>query len=108
MKKQTGNQEDLNKFKLKAAIILISALIFSGCSLLGRKKIEDTDTYKELMRQQEETERQLDSVRRQNFRQMNDSNNRFKREMDSLKRSTDSLQRSLEKSIENLKNSKQN
>ena len=92
---------------MKDAAIVLLALFISGCGLLGRKKFEDTDTYKELMKQQEETERRLDSFRRQNFKQLNDStNNAFKKKLDSLKRSTDSLEKELEKSIQNLKNNK--
>ena len=75
--------------------------------MFQKKKFEDSDAYKELMRHQEETDRKLDSIRRQNFKQLNDSVNRsFNRELDSLKQSTDSLRRELEKSIQNLKNNK--
>jgi hypothetical protein len=57
-----------------------------------------------MMKYQEETNKRLDSVRRDNYRQLNDSmNTEFRRELDSLKRSTDSLEKELEKSIENLK-----
>ncbi len=109
--KITGNRENLNRQaigapELKITYILLVALIFSGCSLFQKKKFEDTDTYKELMKQQEETDKRLDSIRRQNYRQINDSADRFNKELDSLKRSTDSLEKELDKSIQNLKNNK--
>jgi uncharacterized protein YlxW (UPF0749 family) len=92
---------------VKTILIFSLALLISGCGMFSKKKIEDTDTYKELMKQQEETERKLDSIRRQNFKQLTDStNNAFKKKLDSLKRSTDSLEKELEKSIQNLKNNK--
>ena len=91
------------------AIVLLTALIFSGCSLFKKKNFEDTDAYRELMKQQEETDKKLDSVRRENFKQLNDStNSAFKKKLDSLKKSTDSLEKELEKSIQDLKNNKSN
>jgi t-SNARE complex subunit (syntaxin) len=75
--------------------------------MLGKKKFEDTDTYKDIIKHQEEVERRIDSVRKENYRQLNDSiNTEFRRELDSLKRSTDSLEKELEKSIQKLKNHK--
>ena len=89
------------------ALMIISVSLMTGCGVFGKKKFEDTDTYKEMMRQQEETDKRLDSIRRDNYKQLNDSvNNGFKKKLDSLKRSTDSLEKELEKSIQNLKNSK--
>ena len=83
--------------------ILIASLGLSGC---GKKNFEDTEAYKELIRRQEETDKRLDSIRRENFRQLNDTvNASFKKQLDSLKRSTDSLEKELEKSIEKLKKS---
>lgn len=77
--------------------------------MFGKKKFEDTDTYRELMKRQEETDKKLDSIRKQNYKQLNDSvNSRFKRELDSLKRSTDSLEKELEKSIQDLKKNRAN
>ncbi|MCC6864794.1 MAG: hypothetical protein IT280_01395 [Ignavibacteria bacterium] len=77
--------------------------------MFGKKKFEDTDTYRELMKRQEETDKKLDSIRKQNYKQLNDSvNSRFKRELDSLKRSTDSLEKELEKSIQDLKKNSAN
>ncbi len=89
-------------------VLFIASLLFSsGCGLFGKKKFEDSDAYKELMKHQEETDKKLDSIRKQNFKQMNDSvNNSFRRDLDSLKRSTDSLEKELEKSIQNLKTNK--
>lgn len=85
-------------------LILFTSLIAVNC---GKKNFEDTDAYKELIKRQEEVDKQLDSIRRQNFKQVNDSsNNVFRKTLDSLKHSTDSLQKELEKSIENLKNIK--
>ena len=82
-------------------LVLSSAAAITGC---GKKNFEDTDAYKELIRRQEETDKRLDSIRRKNFRQRNDTvSASFKRELDSLKRSTDSLEKELEKSIEKLK-----
>lgn len=89
------------------ALLIISVSLMTGCGVFGKKKFEDTDTYKEMMRQQEETDKRLDSIRRDNYKQLNDSvNNGFKKKLDSLKRSTDSLEKELEKSIQNLKKSK--
>ncbi len=93
-------------YKLRYTLILVlSALLISGCGIFGKKNFEDTDAYKELMRQQEETDRKLDSIKKDNYRQLNDSiNSTFKKELDSLKHSTDSLKTELEKSIQILKN----
>lgn len=89
------------------ALMIISVSLMTGCGVFGKKKFEDTDTYKEMMRQQEETDKRLDSIRRDNYKQLNDSvNNGFKKKLDSLKRSTDSLEKELEKSIQNLKKNK--
>lgn len=89
------------------AIFVLSALLISGCGLFGKKKFEDTDTYKEMMRQQEETDRKLDSIKKDNYRQLNDStNSTFKKELDSLKHSTDSLKKELDKSLQDLKHIK--
>lgn len=89
------------------ALLIISVSLMTGCGVFGKKKFEDTDTYKEMMRQQEETDKRLDSIRRDNYKQLNDSvNNGFKKKLDSLKRSTDSLEKELEKSIQNLKKNK--
>ena len=89
------------------ALMFFCVSIFTGCGVFGKKKFEDTDTYKEMMRVQEETDKKLDSIRRENYKQLNDSvNNGFKKKLDSLKRSTDSLEKELEKSIQYLKNSK--
>ncbi len=87
--------------------MIFSVSLMTGCGVFGKKKFEDTDTYKEMMRQQEETDKRLDSIRRDNYKQLNDSvNNGFKKKLDSLKRSTDSLEKELEKSIQNLKKNK--
>lgn len=87
--------------------MITTVCLMTGCGVFGKKKFEDTDTYKEMMRQQEETDKKLDSIRRENYKQLNDSvNTGFKKKLDSLKRSTDSLEKELEKSIQNLKNSK--
>lgn len=96
------------KIIIFSALLIFSFSIFSGCGLIGKKKLEDTDTFKELMRRQEETDRRLDSMKTQDFKQLNDTvNHNFKRQLDSLKRSTDSLEKELEKSIQNLKNNNQ-
>ncbi len=87
-------------------VILLALLFFSGCGLFGKKNFEDTDTYKELMKQQEINDKMLDSIRRQNYKQLNDSARKYGSEMDSIKRSTDSLKKVLENSIQNLKNKK--
>jgi t-SNARE complex subunit (syntaxin) len=86
------------------SIFPLFLILLNGCGLFGKKSIEDSQTYQEMMKYQEETNKRLDSVRRDNYRQLNDSmNTEFRRELDSLKRSTDSLEKELEKSIENLK-----
>ncbi len=59
-----------------------------------------------LMKQQEINDKMLDSIRRQNYKQLNDSARKYGSEMDSIKRSTDSLKKVLENSIQNLKNKK--
>lgn len=92
---------------MKAKTVILLALMFlSGCGLFGKKNFEDTDTYKELMKQQEINDKMLDSIRRQNYKQLNDSARKYGSEMDSIKRSTDSLKKVLENSIQNLKNKK--
>lgn len=89
------------------ALIITSVSLMTGCGVFGKKKFEDTDAYKEMMRQQEKTDKRLDSIRLENYKQLSDSvNNGFKNKLDSLKRSTDSLEKELEKSIQNLKNKK--
>ena len=89
------------------SIIVVSALtIFSLTALngCGKKNFEDTDTYKELMKHQEETEKKLDSIRKDNYKQLTDStNSSFKRSLDSLKHITDSLRQKLNRNIESLK-----
>lgn len=82
----------------------LSIFVFAGLNGCAKKKFEDTDTYKELIKQQEETDRKLDSIRKDNYKQLTDSsNNDFKRSMDSLKHITDSLKENLHKNIESLK-----
>ena len=84
--------------------VILFIFIFAGCR---SKKFEDTDTYKQLMKHQQEAERKLDSIRKENYKQITDTvNNSFKKTLDSLKRSTDSLEKELKKNIENLKNKK--
>lgn len=86
---------------------MLYLISFQGCGLFGKKSIEDSETYQEMMKYQEETNKRLDSLRRDNYRQLNDSiHTEFRRELDSLKRSSDSLEKELEKSIQNLKNIK--
>lgn len=82
----------------------LSLVVLAGISGCAKKKFEDTDTYKELMKQQEETDRRLDSIRKDNYRQLTDSsNNSFKKSLDSLKHITDSLRENLDKNIKSLK-----
>ena len=89
------------------AILILSTLLISGCGLFGKKNFEDTDTYKELMKQQEETDRKLDSIKKDNYKQLNDStNSTFKNKLDSIKRSTDLLKKELDKSLQDLKHNK--
>lgn len=93
----------------KAFIIALSFLILvsvSGCSLLGKKKFEDTETYRELMEHQKEIDRKMDSVRKENYKQMVDSAGIHTKKLDSLKRITDSLKQKLDKNIQDLKNKK--
>jgi len=94
---------------LKISIIILaltftSVSLITGCGMFGKKKFEDTDTYREMIRVQDAADRKLDSIRRENYKQVNDSvNTGFKKQLDSLKRSTDSLEKELENSIKNLK-----
>jgi len=89
------------------ALTFTSLSLLAGCGIFGKKKFEDTDTYREMIRVQDAADKKLDSIRRENYKQVNDSvNTGFKKQLDSLKRSTDSLEKELEKSIQNLKNSK--
>jgi hypothetical protein len=81
---------------------LFAFLLLAGC---GQKKFEDTDTFKELMKKQEETDKKLDSIRKENYKQVTDSvNSSFQKSMDSLRHITDSLRDNLNKNIESLKN----
>ena len=86
-------------------MLVLSLMVFiTGCN---KKKFEDTDTYKEMMKHQNEAEKKMDSIRKENYKQLTDTmNNSFKKSLDSLKRSTDSLEKELEKSIQNLKKTK--
>lgn len=86
------------------ALTFTSVSLITGCGMFGKKKFEDTDTYREMIRVQDAADRKLDSIRRENYKQVNDSvNTGFKKQLDSLKRSTDSLEKELENSIKNLK-----
>lgn len=89
----------------KAVIIALSvaALSFCGC---GKKKFEDTDTFRELMEYQKEVDRKVDSVRRENYKQMIDSSGVHMKKLDSLRHITDSLKQKLDKNIQDLKNKK--
>jgi hypothetical protein len=69
----------------------------NGCSLFKKKSFEDTDTYKEMIKNQKETDKKIDSIR----------NAQLNREMDSLRRTSDSLSREIDKSMENLKKSQE-
>ncbi len=90
--------------KILSVCFILAVIVLCGC---GKKNFEDTEAYKEIIRQQEETDKKLDSIKRQNFKQLNDTvNNNFQYKLDSLKRSTDSLEKELEKSIKILKNIK--
>ncbi len=87
--------------RISILLFCTAALLISGC---GKKKFEDTDTYKDLMKHQEEVEKKVDSIKKENYKQVMDStNSSFKRSMDSLRHITDSLRENLNKNIESLK-----
>lgn len=85
------------------AVLCIIALLAAGCA---KKRFEDTDTYRELMRKQEEMERKADSIKSENYKEIMDSASVHRKRLDSLKHITDSLQHQLEKNIQDLKNKK--
>jgi len=106
--KNLKNDNYINEDPVKYLVIVpLFLILFHGCGLFGKKSIEDSQTYQEIMKYQEETNKHLDSIRRENYRQLNDSmNTEFNLKLDSLKRSTDSLEKELEKNIQKLKNYK--
>ncbi len=83
-------------------LILISAsalLAADGCGLF-QKKPEDSEGYKELMKYQEETDRQRDSIKRAEYQKVLDSSTRdMMRQIDSLKHHSDSVEKSIENRI---------
>lgn len=96
----------MNKTVLVSALTLTLAVSLPGCGLFGKKKLEDTDTYRELMEHQKEIDKKLDSVRKENYKQMIDSAAGHTKKLDSLKHITDSLKQKLDKNIQELKNKK--
>jgi hypothetical protein len=75
-------------------IITVSFVVFSGCGLLGKKKnFEDTDTYRELINNQQKTDKKLDSMR----------NAELRKSLDSLLKVNDSLGREVDKSMQKIK-----
>lgn len=87
-------------------IILLFSFLLTGCSLFGKKKFEQTETYKELIKMQEERDKLEDSLKKLNYQQLTDTLNQHDKELDSLKRITDSLKNKLDKNIQELKNKK--
>lgn len=85
-----------------AALFTAVLLSLTGCE----KKVEDSETYQEMIRQNEEMRRQNDSIRRMNYNEMMDSNRKHNESLDSLKRITDSLKEHLDKNIRELKTKK--
>ena len=92
---------------MKPVLLTVSVLIiFSGCTLFKKKSFEDSDQYKELMKYQENLDKKLDSIRQENFKQLNDSMMwDLRRKNDSLKLRIDSLGKEIEKSFQEFKKS---
>jgi len=76
-------------------IILVLLFIISGCSLFKQKKFEDTDTYRELQKSQQESNKKIDSL----------TKIQLNRDIDSLRRASDSLEREINKTMEHIKKS---
>jgi hypothetical protein len=85
---------------------VFALIILSGCSLFKKKSFEESEQYKELMKYQENLDRKLDSIRQENFRQLNDSTmEELRKKNDSLKLRIDSLGKEIEKSFKEFKKS---
>jgi len=81
---------------LRIALILIVSISLSGCSLFTKKKsFEDSDTYRELMKNQKETDKKLDSL----------ANKELLKSIDSLNKRNDSLAIEIEKSMKKIRES---
>lgn len=81
---------------MKSALILIVIISLNGCSLFTKKKnFEGSDTYRELMKNQKETDKKLDSI----------GNKELLKAVDSLNKRNDSLAIEIEKSMQKIKES---
>lgn len=85
----------------KPLVLFLIVFLFQGCE----KKIEDTESYQKLLKTREELERRLDSLKREEFKMLEDSVMiKLRSKTDSLKQSSDSLKRKIEKKIRKNKN----
>lgn len=87
---------------IAAALLLAFALALGGCE----KKLEDSDTYQEIIRHNEEVQKKTDSIKKDNYNEVLDSNRGHLKSLDSLRRITDSLKQNLDKNIQDLKTKK--
>jgi hypothetical protein len=85
------------------AVLTASTLIVAdGCGLF-KKSPEESEGYKELMKYQEQTEKQRDSIKRAEYQKVLDSSTRdMMRQIDSLKHHSDSVEKSIENRINKL------
>jgi hypothetical protein len=85
------------------AVLSASALIVAdGCGLF-KKNPEESEGYKELMKYQEQTEKQRDSIKRAEYQKVLDSSTKeMMRQIDSLKHHSDSVEKSMENRIKKL------
>ncbi|MCX7878982.1 MAG: hypothetical protein N2510_10150 [Ignavibacteria bacterium] len=85
---------------------LFTILFLLGCTLNGCKsKIEDSETYRQLLRSQEELERRMDSLKRKEFEMLDDSVMiELRSKTDSIRKTSDSLKNVIEEKIRKSKN----
>ncbi|GEM_PF-5143489 len=85
------------------AVLSASVLIVAdGCGLF-KKSPEDSEGYKELMKYQEQSEKQRDSIKRAEYQKVLDSSTKdMMRQIDSLKHHSDSVEKSIENRINKL------
>lgn len=91
--------------KIPILALLITVLFAAaGCE----KKVEESETYQEILKHNEEIQKQNDSLKRLNYKELVDSNRKHVKSLDSLKHITDSLKENLDKKIKDLKTKKYN
>lgn len=85
------------------AVLASSALIIAdGCGLF-KKSPEESEGYRELMKYQEETDKQRDSIRRADYQKVLDSSTKeMMRQIDSLKHHADSIEKAIDTRINKL------